>query len=123
MTVLACFFTRCSAGINIAINNAIMAITTKSSISVNPLQYPGLEVLRLCMINLLTSASAFSMRCAKAALCLLNLGYLAGYSIIHPNLIYCNSEIAQTQEFFEDTNEPDQPISDVINGVMKAHKY
>ena len=35
-TALACFFTRCNAGINIAINSAIMAITTKSSINVNP---------------------------------------------------------------------------------------
>ena len=35
--VLACFFTRCSAGISIAISNAIMAITTKSSIKVNAL--------------------------------------------------------------------------------------
>ena len=34
-TPLACFFTRCSAGINIAINKAIIAITTKSSIKVN----------------------------------------------------------------------------------------
>jgi hypothetical protein len=36
-TACACFLTRCSEGINIAINNAIMAITTKSSIKVKPL--------------------------------------------------------------------------------------
>jgi hypothetical protein len=35
-TVFACFLTRCSAGINIAINNAMIAITTSSSINVNP---------------------------------------------------------------------------------------
>lgn len=31
---LACFLTRCNAGINIPINNATMAITTKCSMSV-----------------------------------------------------------------------------------------
>lgn len=34
-TVLDCFLTRCKAGISIDINKAIMAITTRSSISVN----------------------------------------------------------------------------------------
>ena len=33
--------TRCSAGINNAINSAMMAITTKSSINVNPLRNPA----------------------------------------------------------------------------------
>ena len=37
-TALACFFTRDRAGINIPISNAIIAITTKSSINVNPLR-------------------------------------------------------------------------------------
>jgi hypothetical protein len=36
ITVFACFLTRCSAGINIAINNAMIAITTNSSINVKP---------------------------------------------------------------------------------------
>jgi len=35
-TVLACLLTRCSAGINIAISSAMIAITTRSSINVNP---------------------------------------------------------------------------------------
>ena len=35
-TALACLLTRCSVGSNIAINNAMTAITTKSSISVKP---------------------------------------------------------------------------------------
>jgi len=34
---LPCSLASCSAGINIAINNAIMAITTNNSINVNPL--------------------------------------------------------------------------------------
>jgi len=38
MTAFACFLTRCSAGIRIAINNAMIAITTNSSIKVNPLR-------------------------------------------------------------------------------------
>jgi len=46
-TVLACSFTRASAGINIAINNAMIAITTKSSIRVKP--------FRLLIITLLIS--------------------------------------------------------------------
>jgi hypothetical protein len=37
ITAFACFFIFVSAGINIAINNAIIEITTKSSIKVNPL--------------------------------------------------------------------------------------
>jgi hypothetical protein len=37
-TPRACFLTLCSAGINIAINNAMMAITTRSSINVKPLR-------------------------------------------------------------------------------------
>jgi len=35
---LACFLTRCKAGINIDNNSAIIAMTTKSSISVKPLR-------------------------------------------------------------------------------------
>lgn len=35
---MACFFTRFSAGINIAISSAMMEITNKSSINVNPLR-------------------------------------------------------------------------------------
>jgi hypothetical protein len=47
-TACACFFTRCSEGINIANNRAIMAITTKSSIKV--------KAFRLHMMVLLFSA-------------------------------------------------------------------
>ena len=35
-TVLACFLTRCKAGIKIPIRRAIMAITNNNSINVNP---------------------------------------------------------------------------------------
>jgi hypothetical protein len=38
ITDFACFLTRWSAGINIAINNAMIAITTRSSINVNPVR-------------------------------------------------------------------------------------
>jgi len=47
-TVFACFLTRCSAGINIDINNAMIEITTSSSIKVNPVRnllVPRLEIL------------------------------------------------------------------------------
>ncbi len=37
-TDFACFLTRCSAGINIAINNAMIPITTRSSINVKPVR-------------------------------------------------------------------------------------
>jgi hypothetical protein len=48
LIILPCSFTRRNAGINIAINTAIIAITTKSSINVNPL------LLRLPIITLLS---------------------------------------------------------------------
>jgi hypothetical protein len=37
---LPCSLTRCSAGSNIAISTAMIAITTKSSINVNPFPLP-----------------------------------------------------------------------------------
>ena len=40
----ACALARCRAGISIATNNTVMAITTKSSIKVNPVM--GLAILR-----------------------------------------------------------------------------
>jgi hypothetical protein len=46
---LACFLTRCKAGINTPINSAIMAITTNSSISVNPVR---LRVVTSFSLNL-----------------------------------------------------------------------
>jgi hypothetical protein len=45
--------TRCRAGINIAINNAMMAMTTKSSIKVNafPLRIPVLLLSKKVLPN------------------------------------------------------------------------
>jgi hypothetical protein len=45
-TALACLLTRCNVGSNIAINNAIMAITTKSSIKVKPFDLRMMVLLR-----------------------------------------------------------------------------
>jgi hypothetical protein len=53
-----------------------------------------------------------------------NLGYFGEQGIIHPNLIFRNSKkIAQTQGFFENTAEQDQPMRDVIDIAIKPHKY
>jgi hypothetical protein len=50
-TARACSRTRCKAGINIAINRAIIAITTKSSISVNPVINLLLILLEIFLSN------------------------------------------------------------------------
>jgi len=54
---------------------------------------------------------------------IVNLGYFAKHRIIHPNLIFRNSKIAQIQGFFEDTSEQDQPMRDVIDCAIKTPKY
>jgi len=107
-----------------------MAITTKSSISVNPLPYFGPLVRRLCIIEFLVFAFATHPLDAQRQLCVslilyayVNLDYLAKHSIIHPNLVWCNSEVAQSQRFFEEAAEQDRPIWDVIDSVIKPHKY
>ena len=59
----------------------------------------------------------------KFCIPIVNLGYLAKHSIMHPNLIYRNIKIAQTQGFFEEAGEREGPMRDVINGVIRPHKY
>ena len=56
---------RCSAGIKIAINMAIMAMTTKSSTDVNAL---GLFIMILCLLPTFRCPPV-RLRCARPAFC------------------------------------------------------
>ena len=60
--VLACLFTRFSAGINIDINSAMIAITTKSSINVKP--------IRLYIMKSVSCSCQSLTRCTRLVLCL-----------------------------------------------------
>jgi hypothetical protein len=71
-TAFACLLTRCNAGSNNAMSNTITAITTKSSINVNPL---GLLIPIRFLFRL-------NMRCTNTALCSVNFARRRYFSVI-----------------------------------------